>query len=1186
MTASFVHLHLHSEYSLVDGIIRLATLVNQVSKMAMPAVAITDQSNLFAMVKFYRACQAKGIKPIIGLDAWLRNEKDSEQPYRIILLCKNMIGYRNLTHLISQSYLKGQHRGIPMIEREWISDHSEGLIAIGNSRESDIARAILANKESVAKNYLDYWQKTFPNSFYLELCHTGRNQELEYFDAAVQFAIKTKTAVIATNDVRFMQASDFESHEVRVCICEGRALDDNRRSKNYSEQQYLRSAEEMQQLFAEIPQALANTVEIAKRCNLTLELDKNYLPKFPVPKSQTESEYLRQESFIGLEKRYQQFEKQNYKIEDQGSSKQEYKERLEFELDVIEQMGFPGYFLIVSDFISWAKNNKIPVGPGRGSGAGSLVAYALGITDLDPIRYELLFERFLNPERVSMPDFDVDFCMDRRDDVIDYVARQYGRDKVAQIITYGTMAAKAVVRDVGRVMGHPYGFVDRIAKLIPFEIGITLSKALDQEEELAKLYKQDDEVKTLIDMAQSLEGVARNAGKHAGGVVIAPSQLTDFSPLYCEQDAKSIVTQFDKNDVEAVGLVKFDFLGLRTLTIIDWAIQSINEKKAKDKKDIDIAYIDIDDAVVYDLLKRSQTTAVFQLESRGMKDLIKRLQPDNFNDIVALVALFRPGPLQSGMVDDFIDRKHGRAEVVYPHPVLEPILKPTYGVILYQEQVMQIAQDLAGFTLGGADLLRRAMGKKKAEEMAKQRSKFVSGAVNNKIDKKLASSIFDLMEKFAGYGFNKSHSAAYALVSYQTAWLKTHYSAFFMAAVLSSDMDNTDKIVNLIEECREMRLHVYSPDLNHSQYRFNVTNDKDQNERSIRYGLGAIKGVGQAAIECILEERATGGLFKSLLEFCQRVETRKVNRRTVESLIKAGAADSLFGSRAGLMGNLSNALKAADQHQKNISSGHVDLFGDSDAEDQTIQIPMKEFKDWSEETRLTAEKDTLGLYLTGHPITQYEKELSQFTSGRIGELVVNHGENNDIEMEAVTSEFNEKMVTVAGLLIAIRIINTRRGRMAILTLDDRTARIDITVFSEAFEAYQQQIVKDKVLIVAGKLGLDSYSGGFRVTAEKLYSVEDARSNFGQGLVVKLDHMQGQQGAIQNLASILSHYKNGRCPVWVSYQSNDAKAQIPLGNEWSVNPCDELLSRLKDLAGEKSVWVEYKTNENGVSLPIS
>ena len=1158
MSNQFVHLHLHSEFSLLDSLIRIKPLASTVAEMRMPAVAVTDQSNLFAMVKFYRAAMAAGIKPIVGVDVWVANEVETERPTRLIMLCKNKTGYLNMSELVSRSYLEGQHRGLPMLQREWFSGMTEGLIVLSAGREGDIGEALLGGNLELADKYARFWSELFPQSFYIELQRSGRENEAEYLQQAVELAQRLHLPVVATNDARFLKQEDFEAHEARACIFDGRTLDDQRRPRLYSKQQYLRSAQEMSELFSDIPEAIENTVEIARRCNLELTLGENYLPDFPVPEGMDAGSFLQEQSRKGLDKR---LEKILDKTDaDYDAKVKEYKDRLEWELTTIIQMGFPGYFLIVADFIQWAKDNAIPVGPGRGSGAGSLVAYVLTITDLDPIALELLFERFLNPERVSMPDFDVDFCMDRRDEVINYVAEHYGREKVSQIITYGSMAAKAVVRDVGRVLSHPYGFVDRIAKLIPFEVGITLEQALDQEPELQALYDDDEDVKSLLDLARKLEGLKRNAGKHAGGVVISPTRLTDFTPIYCEQGGANLVSQFDKDDVEAVGLVKFDFLGLRTLTIIDWAVQTVNaEKKINGEKLLDIASIPVDDRAAFELLKDCATTAVFQLESRGMKDLIKRLQPDHFDDIVALVALFRPGPLQSGMVDDFIERKHGRQKVEYPHPDIEPILKPTYGVILYQEQVMQIAQVLAGYSLGAADMLRRAMGKKKPEEMAKQRSIFTEGAVKNNVEEKTATYIFDLMEKFAGYGFNKSHSAAYALVSYQTMWLKAHYPSAFMAAVLSSDMDNTDKVVTLIEECRDMKLQVLPPNVNESFCKFR-SHDND----TIIYGLGAIKGVGESAIEIIAEERQEHGAYKDLFDFCRRVDLRKVNKRVLEALNRCGALDQMGHNRATLAANLPDALKAADQHSRNASVGMDDLFGSATPDNGDASLELVELAEWDDETRLTGEKETLGLYLTGHPIARYEQELSSFITARISDLMSGGGPGSG----------QEKSVVVAGLVAGVRTINTRRGRMAIITLDDRTARMEITLFSDLFDASKMIINKDKVLVVKGKLSLDDYSGNFRTTAEEIFSIDMARESFAHRLVISLDQSKGRNGFIKSLVDVLTPYREGRCPIWVQYKGESAQVKVPLGAEWRVHPTDELIGRLEQLTDESKVWMEY------------
>jgi DNA polymerase-3 subunit alpha len=1152
MTQQFVHLHLHTEYSLVDSTIRVKPLLKAVAGAGMPALAVTDQSNLFSMVKFYRAAIQNGVKPIIGVDAWIHNEEQPSQPFRTVFLCMNNEGYRNLTQLVSMGYTQGQHSGIPILQTSWLEGKTDGLIALSGGTQGPVGRLLLGANRDAAKTELQKWLAWFPDRFYLELQRVGRPEEDEYIQVAVDLALQSGTPVVASNDVHFLKREDFEAHEARVCIHDGRTLDDPRRPKRYTTQQYLRSTEEMLELFSDIPEALENTIEIAKRCNVELTLGKNFLPDFPIPQGMSEEEYFRQQASEGLEKRLRfLFDEQSA---DFSQIRERYFERLNIELDVIIKMGFPGYFLIVADFIQWAKNNGVPVGPGRGSGAGSLVAYALTITDLDPLKYELLFERFLNPERVSMPDFDVDFCMEGRDRVIDYVAQHYGRDKVSQIITYGSMAAKAVVRDVGRVMGHPYGFVDQIAKLIPFEVGMTLAKALEQEELLRERYEKEEDVQSLIDMALSLEGLARNAGKHAGGVVIAPSKLTDFAPLYCEPGGAGLVTQFDKDDVEAVGLVKFDFLGLRTLTIIDWALQTINgERQQQGEQPIDINAIPLDDAPTYTLLKNCATTAVFQLESRGMKDLIKRLQPDRFEEIVALVALFRPGPLQSGMVDDFINRKHGRAKVEYPHQALEPILQPTYGVILYQEQVMQIAQELAGYTLGGADLLRRAMGKKKPEEMAKQREIFTKGATERGVAAETATYIFDLMEKFAGYGFNKSHSAAYALVSYQTAWLKAHFPAAFMAAVLSADMDNTDKVVTLIEECRAMNLAVVPPNVNCCEYRFTV---KDEN--TIFYGLGAIKGVGEGAIESIRENQKANGDFEDLFDFCQRVELKKLNRRTMEALIRAGTMDALGPNRATLMANLTTALQQAEQHIRDSAAGQSDLFGIGQAE-EVKNSNYQEVDEWDDETRLTGEKETLGLYLTGHPIDRYADELNDIISSKISDL----------------NPTSNQSIIVAGLIVAIRTMNTRRGdKMAFVTIDDRSGRVELAVFSEPFAQYRDLLAKDRLVIVEGEVSVDDYSGGVKMSAQKIYDINRAREIFAKRLRLIVSHAKAANGFAGSLLQVLDPYKQGHCPVYIDYQGESATARLRLGKEWQVHPTDELIHRLHELAGEDWVKVEY------------
>jgi DNA polymerase-3 subunit alpha len=1160
MTAEFVHLHLHTEYSLVDGLVRIKPLVSAVADAGMPAIAITDQHNFFAAVKLYTAAQRAGLKPILGADLRLRDPDDAKKSSRFVLLCQDMVGYHNLCRLLSRAYMEGQHLGVPMLDLEWLDGQSDGLICLAGGRDGILGRPLLNNLPEEADTIATHWQTLFPDRLYLELVRTGRDEEERYLNAALDLAIKHDLPVVATNDVRFLVAENFEAHEAKVCINEGRLLDDPRRPRNYSPEQYLRSPAEMVALFSDIPEAIENTIEIAKRCNVELILDEHYLPDFPVPEGMTIAEFFSQESFDGLEERLPVlFPDQDLLAE----NRKKYEDRLQIELDVINEMGFPGYFLIVADFIKWSKNNEVPVGPGRGSGAGSLVAYSLKITDIDPLQYDLLFERFLNPERVSLPDFDIDFCMEGRDRVIEYVSQHYGRDHVSQIITYGTMAAKAVLRDVGRVLGFPYGLVDGLAKLVPFEIKMTLTRAMEQEPLLKERYEKEEDVKTLIDLALQLEGLTRNVGKHAGGVVIAPKALTEYTPIYCEDNGAGLVSQYDKDDVESVGLVKFDFLGLKTLTVIDWAVKNVKAMLPPDQAaKIDITNLPLDDKPSYDLLKRAETTAVFQLESRGMKELIKRLQPDTFEDIVALVALFRPGPLQSGMVDDFVNRKHGRAKVDYPHPDLEPVLKPTYGVIVYQEQVMQIAQVLAGYSLGGADMLRRAMGKKKAEEMAQQRALFLEGAQKRDIDEKTAGPIFDLMEKFAEYGFNKSHSAAYALVAYQTAWLKAHYPAAFMAAVLSADMDNTDKVVGLIDECRDMKLKVLPPDVNYSKIKFTV-----EDESSVRYGLGAIKGVGEAALAGIIEERQKGKPFTNLFDFCQRVDMKKINRRVMNSLVKSGALDSLGGHRASLAASLTKALHIAEQHRRNNDSGQNDMFGLMTVDEDThIEEPLDVAPLWSEEQLLMAEKETLGLYLSGHPIDRYAEELAKFIPKRINELDA---------PEAKGYQRNEIPVITAGLIVAIRTMKGRNGgRMAFITLDDQTARLEVRVFAEVYEQYQAILQPDKLVVMQGKIGQDNFTGGLAATADAVYDIARAREMCGKSLLITIDNKTGVDNLTDSLQSTLLPFREGLVTVELEYMNQAARTLIRLGDDWKVSPSDELIAQLSALPAVSAVRMTY------------
>ena len=1153
MSSPFIHLRVHSDFSMMDGLNKVKPILNKVAELNMPAVAITDQMNMCGLVKFYSTAHDLGIKPIIGTDFWVTNDIFGDEPFRLTLLAMNNEGYKNITILISKAYLRGHVAHKAVIDQAWLAEHSEGVIILSGGLHGDLGVGLTKNNKLILDAALQFYQTHFEDRFYLELTRTGRNGEEEYLHRAVALAEQEGLPVVATNEVCFIDKAGFDAHEIRVCIHDGYTLDDNRRPKRYSEQQYLRSAEEMLALFSDIPEAIENTVEIAKRCNVTVRLGEYFLPQFPTGGMTTE-DFLVKVSEEGLEDRLE------FLFPDENERKEKrpaYDDRLRIELEVINQMGFPGYFLIVMEFIQWSKDNGIPVGPGRGSGAGSLVAYALKITDLDPLEFDLLFERFLNPERVSMPDFDVDFCMDRRDEVIDHVAELYGRQAVSQIITFGTMAAKAVVRDVGRVLGHPYGFVDRISKLIPPDPGMTLEKAFAAEPQLPEVYEQDEEVKDLIDMARILEGVTRNAGKHAGGVVIAPTTITDFSPLYCDDEGKNPVTQFDKNDVETAGLVKFDFLGLRTLTIIQWAIDMIKEGK---NIDVDIAAIPLEDKRSFKTLQNAETTAVFQLESRGMKELIKRLKPDCFEDIIALVALFRPGPLQSGMVDNFIDRKHGREEISYPdaeyqHECLKEILEPTYGIILYQEQVMQIAQEMAGYSLGGADLLRRAMGKKKPEEMAKQRGAFAEGSKNNNIDPDLAMKIFDLVEKFAGYGFNKSHSAAYALVSYQTLWLKVHYPAEFMAAVMSADMDNTDKIVTLVDECDRMGLEILPPDLNAGKYKFTV-----DSEGRIVYGIGAIKGVGEGPIEAIIEARETQGAFKDLFDFCAKIDVKRVNKRVLEKLVLSGAMDNLGPHRAALMATLPEAIAAAGQHAKAESFGQSDMFGLLTTEPEDVLQAFADVPQWPEKVWLEGEKDTLGLYLTGHPINQYADEIRYYTEGRLVDL---------------KPTGKDQMASAVGLVLGVRVMTNKRGRRwAIVTLDDKSARIDVRFFPDMYEQFESVLETDKILLIKGQVSFDDFSGGNTITARDVMDIVQAREKNARALAINVDTQRLEPKIMSQMQSILQAFNGGSCPVQLAVTHPDAEVTLACGARWYVTPEDQLLHDLKQCLGDKAVSILY------------
>ena len=1160
--ASFVHLRVHSQYSLEDGIANPGTLVKKARKLGMPAIAITDWHNVFGLVKFYRAAEKAGIKPLVGADVRITDPHNAERYAVATLLVQNRQGYLNLCRLLSRSFIDGRHRGHPRVQRDWLSRHNEGLILL-IGWDSDVGQAIREEYIEEAGQRLHHWQHCFTDRLYIELQRTGREAEKQAESGLLMLAARQSVPIVASNDVRFPEAEQFLAHEARVCIHQGWLLDSDRRRHDFVDQQYLKSPEEMQALFADLPVALDNTVELAKRLNLELKLGDYALPEFPVPEGETADDFLRRKTAEGLKTRLQRYGLAA------GYSEQDYRDRIEIELEVIVSMGFSGYFLIVADFIAWARNNEVPVGPGRGSGAGSLVAWCLEITDPDPLRYELLFERFLNPERVSMPDFDIDFCVAGRDRVIDYVAEHYGRDRVSQIITYGTLAAKAAVRDCGRVLGFSYGFVDSIAKLIPLELNITLEKALKDEPELQKRYDNEDDTRSILDLAIQLEGVARNAGKHAGGLVIAPGPLTDYTPLYTDPRSGSVVTQFDKNDVESIGLVKFDFLGLRNLTIIDWALQAVNHRRDKaGEPAIVLDELPLDDAETYTLLQKAHTTAVFQLESRGMKDLLRKLVPDSFDDIVAAVALFRPGPLDAGMVDDYVERKHGRAKVAYPHELTEPILKPTYGVILYQEQVMQIAQVVGGYTLGSADLLRRAMGKKDRDAMAEQRAIFSAGAQKNGMQKADAEHLFDLIETFAGYGFNKSHSVAYALVAYQTGWLKAHYPAEFMAAVLSADLDHTDKIANLIEDCRAMRLELLPPDINRSTFRFQVEDGR------IRYGLGAIKGMGQAVIEHLISVRERTGSFESLGQMLRSLELVKVTRKQIETLIRAGALTAFSDNPSALIQALPDAWAAAERHQSDAEAGQASLFGSTSSagsfDDRLPDAPA-----WTALQRLRAEYKTLGLYLTGHPMDDLHPELAGFISCRLGDLGNRFKTPGYSDSDGSDTPRKRRgggvPMTLAGLVRAVR---RRPGRGAFVAIDDGSGRLEVAVFDRILHECADLLNADEVIVVSGKVEIDDFNGGFRMVAEQLISLDQARARFARCLHLHLNQAAHIHEIEQDLAAALRPYRNGNLPVLVDYCNDKASARLKLGPDWRVQPCAELLAAMQALEAVQRVELVY------------
>ncbi|MGE0808234.1 MAG: DNA polymerase III subunit alpha [Burkholderiaceae bacterium] len=1162
MTAPrFVHLRIHTEYSVSDSIVRIDSVVAAAQADGQPAVAMTDLANLFGWVKFYKAARGKGLKPICGVDAWLSNDADRDRPFRVLLLARNRDGYLRLCELLSRAWLENEYRGRGELRADWFDEArpdggswTDGLIALSGAALGDVGQALLAGNEAAAEALAQCWSKRFPGAYYVEVQRTGQREAEVQTRAAAQLAARLGLPLVATHPVQFIERGEFRAHEARVCIAEGEILANPRRVRRFSETQYFKSQDEMAEAFADLPSALENSVEIARRCNFSMVLGKAQLPQFPTPPGVTLDDYMRQLAREGLEQRMETlFPAATTPPQQLAERREQYGRRLDYECDTIVQMGFSGYFLIVADFINWAKKNAVPVGPGRGSGAGSLVAFALGITDLDPIPYALLFERFLNPERVSMPDFDIDFCQDNRYKVIEYVRGKYGEQAVSQIATFGTMASKAVIRDVGRVLDMGYNFCDQLSKLIPVVQNkpVSLSKAREAEPLLKEREEKEDEVRELLALAEPLEDLTRNVGMHAGGVLIAPGRLTDFCPLYKQPGAEaSVVSQFDKDDVEAVGLVKFDFLGLRNLTIIELAVHYINRRHPELK--LDLNALTFDDPKAYQVLKDANTTAIFQLESEGMKKLLKKLAPDRFEDIIAVLALYRPGPLGSGMVDDFILRKKGQQQIDYFHPDLKACLEPTYGVIVYQEQVMQIAQIIGGYTLGGADLLRRAMGKKKPEEMAQHRGLFVEGAQKKGYPTDLANKLFDLMAMFAEYGFNKSHTAAYAVVTYHTAWLKAHYPAEFMAATLSSDMDDTDKVQLFVADAKDKAngVEVLPPDINESGFRFEPVSD-----RALRYGLGAVKGTGESAVINILQARSERR-FTDLFDFCARIDRKIVNRRAIEALVRAGAFDALDDDRAKLLANVGRAIDAAEAAA--AAADQVSLFGEDNgglpSAPEWIPAPA-----WSERQRLQEEKAALGYYLSGHLFRAHEAEVRRFVRTRLADV-----------------QPQQQQIWLAGVIAAQRTQMTRRGKMSFVTLDDGTAKLDVSVFNELYDANRRLIREDELLVVLGKVSRDDYTGGQRVVAERLLDLQQARQEFGKRLRIRLDGVA--DGGL--LREAIRPYAIGELsdaaaiPVVVDYGNREAACAIELGARWRVQPHDDLLAAIRTALQPLAAEVEY------------
>ncbi|MCW5197259.1 DNA polymerase III subunit alpha [Buchnera aphidicola] len=1164
MDPKFIHLCVRSDYSITSGLYTPRELVNKTYNLNMPAIGMVDYGNFYGAIKFYKSCYSMGIKPIFGVKFKLQSDLLNNQLSNINILAYNNVGYHNLIILISKAHQKKfqsiYSKNDIIICQSWLIQYKEGLIILSGGCKGDFGKYLIQGNYKIVNSFIDFYRKYFPQAYYLEVTRTNREYEEEYIYHAIKLSMCKNIPIVATNDVCFINKNDFSIHDIRVSIYQGIPVNSEKFFSHYSQEQFMKSEQEMCSLFSDIPEALENSVIIAKRCNVIIKTGKYFLPNFPTKKMNVR-DFLVLKSVEGLKNRLETLYS-NQEIE--TSVYKKYHNRLFYELDIINRMKFPEYFLVVMEFVQWAKSHNIPVGPGRGSGAGSLVAYVLKITELDPLAFDLLFERFLNPERISMPDFDIDFCMDKRDLVIEHVSQFYGRHHVAQIITFGKMSAKAVVRDVGRALGYPYGFINNISKLIPLDLGMTLKKSLSSKFELIHLYNKDIEVKNIIDISEKLEGVIKNIGKHAGGIVISPKSLIHFTPIQYDSH-NMFITQFDKDDIDYVGLLKFDFLGLRTLTVIHEALKMINRFLVK-KKQVHLNKISLYDQKSFQLLKQAQTTAVFQLESYGMKDLILKLQPDCFEDIISLIALFRPGPLQSGMVDNFINRKKGKEVIAYPdirwqHKSLKPILKSTYGIILYQEQVMQIAQVLSGYTLSYSDILLRAMSKKNIHEMMKQRAYFQISAYKNGIPKKLSEKIFDLLEKFSGYGFNKSHSSAYALISYQTLWIKSNYPAQFMAAVMNSDIDNSDKIRISIRECFRMRLKIIAPNINDSNYFFTVNANNE-----IIYGLGAIRGIGRSVCDAIIIARKKLKSFSSLFDLCIYIDNKKINKRVLEKLIFSGALDVFKLSRFKLVNLIPQVLKLSNQyvHSRNINQlilfkpllCDVEKFRDVNDIQDSLQ-----FKHWSNKIQSEFEKDALGFYFITNPISEYIDELLYYTNG--------------LKIKNISLDYKNKVVKIFGIISELRSKFTKRSnKVVFLDFIDGIDQIEVMVLNNVFSKYQDILNKGNILIITGLIIFNNINKVFRLIAYSILELDEARNKYVKRIILIVSTDLYNHRTLNKIDYILKPFNVGTIPLIMYYKNEHLKVYSKIDKSYNIIINEILISQLKRLLGMKNVYLKF------------